>query len=112
MPTTTAIRTSLSSMMGRWSAPSSPGGTPARDLRAVTGASARADDPSKVWELPALTARGEQVYAANCQVCHQANGKGGGNVKALDGSPTVLDADKTKQIHVLLNGQNNGAMPA
>ena len=24
----------------------------------------------------------------------------------------VLDADKTKQIAVLLNGQNNGAMPA
>jgi cytochrome c oxidase subunit 2 len=73
---------------------------------------ARADDPSKVWELPALIARGEQVYAANCQVCHQANGKGGGAVKPLDASPTVLDADKTKQIHVVLNGQNNGAMPS
>ena len=24
----------------------------------------------------------------------------------------VLDADKTKQIKVLLNGQNNGAMPS
>ena len=24
----------------------------------------------------------------------------------------VLDADKTKQIKILLNGQNNGAMPA
>ena len=24
----------------------------------------------------------------------------------------MLDADKAKQIHVLLNGQNNGAMPA
>ena len=24
----------------------------------------------------------------------------------------VLDADKTKQIHVLLNGQANGAMPS
>ena len=24
----------------------------------------------------------------------------------------MLDADKTKQIYVLLNGQNNGAMPA
>jgi cytochrome c oxidase subunit 2 len=67
---------------------------------------------SKVWELAPLVARGEQVYTANCQVCHQANGKGGGNVKALDASPTVLDADKTKQIHVVLNGQNNGAMPA
>src|SRR5678815_3611203 len=66
----------------------------------------------RVWELAPLVARGEQVYVANCQVCHLANGKGGGNVKALDASATVLDADKAKQIHVVLNGQNNGAMPA
>ena len=78
----------------------------------IKEAAAKADDPGKVWELPALVARGEQIYTANCQVCHQANGKGGGSVKALDGSPTVLDADKVKQIHVLLNGQNNGAMPS
>ena len=78
----------------------------------VKEAAAKADDPSKVWELAPLVARGEQVYTANCQVCHQANGKGGGNVKPLDGSPTVLDADKTKQIHTVLNGQNNGAMPS
>ena len=71
-----------------------------------------ADDPAKVWELTPLAARGEQIYTANCQICHQPNGKGGGAVKALDASPTVLDADKTKQIHVLLNGQNNGAMPS
>jgi cytochrome c oxidase subunit II len=78
----------------------------------IKEAAAKADDPAKVWELPALAARGEHIYTANCQVCHQANGKGGGNIKALDGSPTVLDADKTKQVHVVLNGQNNGAMPA
>ncbi|MEO7057700.1 MAG: cytochrome c oxidase subunit II [Caldimonas sp.] len=76
-------------------------------------AAAKLDDPSRVWELAPLAARGEQIYVANCQVCHMANGKGGGavNAKALDGSPTVLDADKTKQIHVLLNGQGN-AMPS
>ena len=78
----------------------------------IKEAAAKADDPGKVWELPALAARGEQIYTANCQVCHQPNGKGGGNIKALDGSPTVLDADKAKQVHVVLNGQNNGAMPA
>jgi cytochrome c oxidase subunit 2 len=44
--------------------------------------------------------------------CHQANGKGGGAVKSLDGSSLVLDADKNKEIMVLLKGQNNGAMPA
>jgi len=73
---------------------------------------ALADDPAKVWTQPDLIARGEKVYAANCAACHQANGKGGGPIKPLDGSPTVLDADKTKQIHVVLNGQNNGAMPS
>jgi cytochrome c oxidase subunit 2 len=75
-------------------------------------AAAKQADPSKVWDLAGLQARGEQIYTANCQVCHQPNGKGGGAIKALDGSPTVLDADRTKQIHVLLNGQNNGAMPS
>jgi cytochrome c oxidase subunit II len=73
---------------------------------------AKADDPAKVWALPELVARGQQVYNANCAACHQATGKGGGPIKAVDGSPVVLDADKTKQIAVLLNGQGNGAMPA
>lgn len=73
---------------------------------------AAADDPSKVWTLTDLVARGESVYAANCAACHQANGKGAGPIKALDGSALVVDADKSKLINVLLNGQNNGAMPA
>ena len=74
--------------------------------------SAKADDPSKVWALDDLSKRGEKVYAANCAACHQANGKGAGAIKPVDGSAVVLDADKSKQIAVLLNGQNNGAMPA
>ena len=73
---------------------------------------AKADDPSKVWELAALSARGEKLYAANCAVCHRPDGKGAGPIKALDGSAIVLDADKAKQIDVLLNGRLNGAMPA
>ena len=73
---------------------------------------ALADDPAKEWKLDELAARGETVYKANCQICHQPNGKGGGAVKPLDGAAVVLDADKTKQVHVLLNGQNNGAMPS
>jgi cytochrome c oxidase subunit II len=72
---------------------------------------AKADDPSKVWTLDDLAARGAKVYAANCAACHQASGKGAGPIKALDASPVVLDADAGKQIAVLLNGQNNGAMP-
>jgi cytochrome c oxidase subunit II len=73
---------------------------------------AKADDPTKVWTLDDITKRGEKVYAANCAACHQASGKGAGPIKALDGAAVVLDADKTKEIMVLLNGQNNGAMPA
>ena len=73
---------------------------------------AKMDDPSRVWNLDDLVKRGEKVYAANCAACHQANGKGAGPIKPVDGSAVVLDADKNKQIAVLLNGQNNGAMPS
>ncbi len=73
---------------------------------------AKADDPTKVWTLDEIVKRGEKVYASNCAACHQANGKGAGPVKPLDGSPVVLDADKKAQIAVVLNGRNNGAMPS
>jgi cytochrome c oxidase subunit 2 len=75
-------------------------------------AAAKADDPSKVWVLADLVARGEKVYSGNCAACHQPNGKGAGPIKALDASPVVLDADKNKQIQIVLNGAANGAMPA
>jgi len=75
-------------------------------------AAAKADDPSKVWTLVDLKARGEKVYAANCAACHQANGKGAGPIKPLDGSAIVLDADHKKQITTVLNGAAGGAMPS
>ena len=73
---------------------------------------AKADDPARVWTLEDISKRGEKVYAANCVACHQQTGKGAGPIKAIDGAAVVLDADKGKQIAILLNGQNNGAMPA
>ncbi len=73
---------------------------------------ALADDPSKVWVLGDLEARGEKVYAANCAACHQPNGKGGGAIKPLDGSQIVLSPDHSQQIDVLLQGRANGAMPS
>ena len=73
---------------------------------------AKLDDPNKVWALDDIFKRGEKVYAANCAACHQANGKGGGPIKPLDGSAVVLDDDKAKQIKILLNGAGNGAMPS
>ncbi len=75
-------------------------------------AAAKLDDPTKVWTLPDMLARGEKVYAGNCAACHQANGKGAGPIKALDGDEKVLNPDHAIQIQVLLKGQNNGAMPS
>ncbi len=72
---------------------------------------AAADDPAKEWKLEDLVARGEKIYANNCAACHKPDGTGAGPIKALVGSPVVLDADTAKQVSVLLNGQNNGAMP-
>lgn len=73
---------------------------------------AKQDDPNKVWVLEDILKRGEKVYAANCAACHQANGKGAGPIKPLDGSAIVKDADHALQIQVVLNGAANGAMPA
>jgi cytochrome c oxidase subunit 2 len=73
---------------------------------------AKADDPNKVWEQAALVARGEKVYAANCAVCHKADGKGAGPIKALDASPLVLAENHAEQIQILLNGRMDKGMPA
>jgi cytochrome c oxidase subunit 2 len=75
-------------------------------------AAAKLDDPSKVWTLAEILPRGEKVYAANCAACHQANGKGAGPIKPLDGSAIVLADDHALQIRLVLNGAANGAMPA
>ncbi len=71
---------------------------------------AKMDDPAKVWTLTDIVARGEQVYSKNCAVCHLPTGAGAGANKPLNGSPIVQDADKSKQIQVVLNGRN--AMPS
>ncbi len=72
---------------------------------------AKQDDPSKVWTLSDLVARGEKIYAANCAACHQASGKGAGAIKPLDGSALVQGAP-AEMMHVVLEGRANGAMPA
>ena len=74
-------------------------------------AAAKQDDPTKVWTMPDLMARGEKVYTANCAACHQANGKGAGPIKALDGSAVVL-GPTADMMHAVLEGRANGAMPA
>ena len=56
--------------------------------------------------------KGKAAFEANCAACHQANGKGAGPIKPLDGSAIVLAVDHGKQLQVLLHGAANGAMPS
>lgn len=73
---------------------------------------ALADDPTKTWTIDELKTKGEKVYAANCVVCHQANGKGvPGNFAPLDGS-AVVNGPKAEQINVLLHGKKSGKYSA
>ena len=70
---------------------------------------ALADDPTKVWTQAELVARGEKVYQANCQACHQPTGLGAPPAfPSLAGSKVV--ANTPELIQILLNGRN--AMPS
>jgi cytochrome c oxidase subunit 2 len=65
---------------------------------------AAADDPNKSYTLDELKKRGEQVYAKNCVVCHQANGKGTPPAfPPLDGSK-LATGPKEAQIQTVLKG--------
>ncbi|HEY0743518.1 MAG TPA: cbb3-type cytochrome c oxidase subunit II [Chryseosolibacter sp.] len=60
---------------------------------------------------------GGQLYAANCQACHQANGQGmPGAFPALQGSSIVLDENPERLINIIMSGYNAreefGEMPA
>src|SRR5687768_12677173 len=71
---------------------------------------AQADDPNKQWTADELKARGEKVYAANCQVCHQANGMGQPPVfPALSGGKIAV-GPKNGHIDIVLNGKPGTAM--
>jgi len=70
---------------------------------------ALADDPAKAWTQTELVARGEKVYAANCQACHQPTGLGAPPAfPAVAGSKVV--ANTPELVQILLNGRN--AMPS
>ncbi len=72
---------------------------------------AAADDPSRQYTLDELKKRGEQVYAKNCVVCHQATGKGTPPAfPPLDGSKMVL-GPKDAQIATILNGVLRNGTP-
>ncbi|HQU88197.1 MAG TPA: cytochrome c oxidase subunit II [Denitromonas sp.] len=70
------------------------------------------EDPTKEWALAELVAKGEQVFAANCAACHQADGKGMPPAfPPLDGS-AVVQGPKAEQIQTVLNGREGTAMAA
>jgi cytochrome c oxidase subunit 2 len=72
---------------------------------------AAAPDPGKQWTLQELMAQGEKSYAANCQACHQAHGKGiPGAFPPLAGSKVVA-GPKEDQINVVLNGRKGTFTP-
>ena len=72
---------------------------------------ASADDPTKQYTIDELKKRGEQVYAKNCVVCHQATGKGTPPAfPPLDGSK-VVNGPKAHQIETVLNGVVKNGTP-
>ena len=77
-----------------------------------TKLAANAEDPNKTWTLDELKAKGLQVYTANCQACHQANGQGiAGAFPALSGSK-IATGPKAGHIDIVLNGKAGTAMQA
>ena len=66
---------------------------------------AGADDPNRTYTLAELIERGGKVYAANCAVCHQPTGKGGGAFPALDGSK-VVNGPIAQHVSIVLKGKN------
>ncbi len=67
-------------------------------------------DEARTWKLEELVERGAKVFATNCVVCHQADGKGlPPAFPPLDGSK-VVRGDKAGQIDVVLHGRPNTAM--
>ena len=73
---------------------------------------ALAEDPNKVWALDDLKVKGQQVYAANCQACHQAGGQGvPGAFPALNGSK-IATGPKAGHIATVMNGKPGTAMAA
>jgi len=75
-------------------------------------ADSAADDSDREWAMDELMARGEQVYAAQCASCHQANGQGVPNAfPAIAGSP-VATGDPSVHIDKIYNGVAGTAMAA
>lgn len=75
-------------------------------------AQAAVADNSKTFTLDELKVRGEQVYAANCAACHQANGMGlPGAFPAINGSK-IATGPIDEHIKIVVHGKPGTAMQA
>jgi cytochrome c oxidase subunit 2 len=69
-------------------------------------------EAERLWTLEELMTRGEDVYAAQCASCHQANGEGlAPAFPALAGS-NVATGPLEAHIDIILNGVEGTAMQA
>ncbi|MHB8915464.1 MAG: cytochrome c oxidase subunit II [Thiobacillus sp.] len=75
-------------------------------------AKAAVADNGKTFTMDELKTRGEQVYAANCAACHQANGMGiPGAFPAMSGSK-ITTGPIDEHIKIVVNGKPGTAMQA
>lgn len=75
-------------------------------------AQAAVADNSKTFTIDELKTRGEQVYAANCAACHQANGMGlPGAFPAINGSK-IATGPIDEHIKIVVHGKPGTAMQA
>lgn len=80
-------------------------------------ASEKSEDGKVLSNNAEVKLDGTQLYAANCQACHQANGEGlKGAFPSLKGSKIVQDENPERLIAIIMNGYNAraefGEMPA
>lgn len=85
------------------------GSTPApSEQTAITGVAAT-QAPAAAVSMPTASgydaSKGQQLFSANCSVCHQATGEGlPGAFPPLRGDAVVTDANSAKHIHTVLFG--------
>ena len=76
---------------------------------AVAAETASAD---REWTMDELMAKGEQVYAASCAACHQANGQGLPPAFPAIAGSAVATGDAAVHIDRVMNGKAGTAMAA
>ena len=77
----------------------------------------KVDEQAGAETVATMELDGAQLYAANCQACHQANGEGlKGAFPPLKGSKIVLDESPERIVTIIMTGYNAreeyGEMPA